>query len=222
MINPESIFTAPEEFLPAAQQRSLKSPSSQLPPAASTQNERRPQQGGGESRTRYSGAWAQTAPATESLSAPEPSVGSSGLDKSSVVIVTTPGQPAGTKRSAEKVVGPGDQQPQKKSRLRNSYQHTLSGFDFPHPHRLDPAPAGHPPSPLFFSNSSHTRPPLPPRFSSGEAGERMLRQADTEESKVRTVKLARAAYSGSSPPAIGLSSYKRTPSTFQDAASPEV
>jgi hypothetical protein len=50
----------------------------------------------------------------------------------------------------------------------------------------------------------------------------MLRQADAEESKIRTVKLARAAYSGSSPPATGLASYRSTSSTFYDVGSPEV
>lgn len=51
----------------------------------------------------------------------------------------------------------------------------------------------------------------------------MLRQAE-EESKVRTVKLARAPYSGGSPPAISLPSYRSTPSTstLPDAGSPEV
>ena len=77
-------------------------------------------------------------------------------------------------------------------------------------HTLDPStfPKGpsasdlQPPSPLFFSNSRRARPPLPPRFSSSEAGVTMLNKAGMEEgSKIRTVKMARGVMSlGSTPP----------------------
>ncbi|TID26531.1 histidine kinase hhk13p [Venturia nashicola] len=99
----------------------------------------------------------------------------------------------------------------KKSRLRHLYQHTLDSFDFPLQLPTAPETAQGPPSPLFFSNSSSIRPPLPPRFSSGEAGARMLRQAEKEESKVKTVTLARASYNGSSPPGtIGITSHRNS------------
>lgn len=99
----------------------------------------------------------------------------------------------------------------KRSRLRHLYQHTLDPFDFPLQLPTAPKTLQQPPSPLFFSNSSSTRPALPPRFSSGEAGARMLRQADKEEGKVKTVTLARASYNGSSPPGtIGITSHRNS------------
>jgi hypothetical protein len=85
-----------------------------------------------------------------------------------------------------------------------------------------------PPSPLFFSHSKRARPPLPPRFSSGEAGARMLSKAHAEESSIKTVTLARGSFSGSSPPA-GFTGVTTAPSrslsdrsSVTGPASPEV
>ncbi|KAI9682361.1 MAG: hypothetical protein M1817_000415 [Caeruleum heppii] len=56
-----------------------------------------------------------------------------------------------------------------------------------------------PQSPLFFSNSSHKRPPLPARFSSSEAAATMLSKARDEASDgIRTVKLPRGSFNGGS------------------------
>ncbi len=56
-------------------------------------------------------------------------------------------------------------------------------------------------SPLFFSHSPKRRPPLPPRFSSSEAGATMLGKVRADDQNgVKTVKLARGTFSGSSPP----------------------
>lgn len=52
-------------------------------------------------------------------------------------------------------------------------------------------PALQPSSPLFFSNSPRPRPALPPRFSSSEAGAKMLSQTRNENIHVKTVSLAR-------------------------------
>lgn len=70
--------------------------------------------------------------------------------------------------------------------------------------RLDPFPENlsledlqastGPLSPLFFSNHVHQRPAFPPRFSSSEAGAKMLSRAKGEDSNIRTVKLARGSY----------------------------
>lgn len=234
MNNPKSIFTAPEDFGPSSQQQGgPKSPSytfKPAPPPASSPRAEQPSQTannniGIESTTKTGKAWPQT-PTSESLSA----VGSAGPGNSAVDplgFVPTLGQLAGKKRAHQSSTS--DQQQyrkpaHKKLRLHNFYQLEALDYSQPQPPRsIQQPPPAHPPSPLFFSHSTHVRPALPPRFSSGEAGERMLRQADAEESKVRTVKLARAAYSGSSPPAIGLPSYRSTPSsTLQDAGSPEV
>lgn len=58
--------------------------------------------------------------------------------------------------------------------------------------------------PLFFSHTNTTdRPRLPPRFSSGEAGERMLSQAQTDESNFKTVTLARGSFNEITPPGPG-------------------
>lgn len=50
-------------------------------------------------------------------------------------------------------------------------------------------------SPLFFSSKHLERPQLLPRFSSSEAGQRMLSKVQGEESTVKTVTLARGSYS---------------------------
>jgi hypothetical protein len=61
-----------------------------------------------------------------------------------------------------------------------------------------------PPSPLFFSHRKRlSRPALPPRFSSGEAGARMLSKACDSESHVKTVTLARGNYTDLSPAGPG-------------------
>ncbi|KAB8338766.1 hypothetical protein FH972_021711 [Carpinus fangiana] len=56
-----------------------------------------------------------------------------------------------------------------------------------------------PATPLFFSNSPQLRPQLPPRFSSSEAAAKMLSKAQSDETGVKTVKLARGKLG--SPPA---------------------
>ncbi|MCJ1378854.1 hypothetical protein MMC17_001953 [Xylographa soralifera] len=78
-------------------------------------------------------------------------------------------------------------------------RHTLDPSTFP---KGPPVSDLQPPSPLFFSNSRRARPPLPPRFSSSEAGVTMLNKAGMEEgSKIRTVKMARGVMNfGNSPP----------------------
>ncbi|KAI5246891.1 hypothetical protein E4T43_02406 [Aureobasidium subglaciale] len=54
-----------------------------------------------------------------------------------------------------------------------------------------------PPSPLFFSNSPRPRPNLPARFTSFEAGATMLTKANSEDTHVKTVTLARGTISTS-------------------------
>lgn len=75
----------------------------------------------------------------------------------------------------------------KKARLHPRSRHALGRFTFSGPsiNRHEP------PSPLFFSNSPHLRPHLPPRYSSSEAGAKMLSKAKSEDSHVKTVTLAR-------------------------------
>ena len=100
-------------------------------------------------------------------------------------------------------------------------RHTLDPSSFP------PARGANiqPPSPLFFSNNPRRRPPLPPRFSSGDAEVAMLKSTGMEESGgVRTVKMARGSInSGSSPPrAAGIStgSFSSPRSNFQISKGP--
>jgi hypothetical protein len=83
-------------------------------------------------------------------------------------------------------------------------------------------------SPLFFSSNPfdpHKRPRLPPRFSSGEAGQRMYASAQPEESNFKTVTLARGNYAELGGPSPGfLSSRSRTTSERSNPtgnASPE-
>ena len=64
------------------------------------------------------------------------------------------------------------------------------------------APDLQPPSPLFFSHSPRARPSLPPRFSSSEAGAKMLSKARGEDSHVKTVSLARGVVSTPTIPTI--------------------
>ncbi|THZ86915.1 hypothetical protein D6C84_02142 [Aureobasidium pullulans] len=68
-------------------------------------------------------------------------------------------------------------------------RHERFTFSGPSINRLQP------PSPLFFSNSPRPRPHLPPRFTSFEAGATMLSKANTEDSHVKTVTLARGTIS---------------------------
>ena len=210
MSSPKSIFTA--RVTATGSQPSLKSPSrcqSSSEYRAVSSRHSRPQYPH-TNPVRTFGAWPQN-PSIESSSSLEDIGG-----------VT------GKKRSFE-YVGPAPEPFPKKPKLRHIYKHTLDGFDFSGPYPFNfaqptSAGPGQPPSPLFFSNSTLKRPSLPPRFSSGEAGERMLRQADAEETKVRTVKLARASYSGASPPAVGIPSYRGSleRTAIADTASPEV
>jgi hypothetical protein len=134
------------------------------------------------------------------------------------------------------------------ARLAGRKRSTASNNTFPHPHSeplhkrrrlhhilrhpLDRSdiPTGfynnsQPPSPLFFSsNTQRSTPQLPPRFSSGEAGARMLSKAHAEESSIKTVTLARGSYSGSSP--LGLAGASNRASTergsIPQTSSPEV
>ena len=55
-------------------------------------------------------------------------------------------------------------------------------------------------SPLFFSNSPAQRPVLPPRFSSSEAGAKMLSRAQGEDGSVKTVTLARGSLASATSP----------------------
>jgi hypothetical protein len=108
----------------------------------------------------------------------------------------------------------------KRPRIQSFPKHTVSSADF----QLQLTSPSKPTSPLFFSNS-RTRPQLPARFSSGEAGARMLSQAHAEE-KIKTVTLARASYSGQSPPgSIGLPSHRasleRSNTSLASTLSPE-
>lgn len=82
---------------------------------------------------------------------------------------------------------PTSEHARKKARPNPRFRHTLDHFTFVGPsiNHLEP------PSPLFFSNSPRQRPHLPPRFSSSEAGATMLSKANSEESHVKTVTLAR-------------------------------
>lgn len=227
MSEPRSIFTRAEDFLPASLQPPLKSPALSIAntdittATSTTATDPRPltsPQHFFSNHARNLGAWAQPPlPDSQPTSGRKAGTG-----------FAVPNLALDQKRSKKRSLDTANikdnsplvksEHPHKKSRLRNLYQHTLDRFDFPLPPQFDPT---QPPSPLFFSHSVNSkRPQLPPRFSSGEAADRMLRQADAEESKVRTVKLARAAYSGSSPPAIGIPSYRSTSSTYGGQPSP--
>jgi hypothetical protein len=109
----------------------------------------------------------------------------------------------------------------KKPRIRSFPKHTVSSSDYQPQLSSSTAPT----SPLFFSNHSRIQPKLPARYSSGEAGERMLSQAHAEENKVKTVTLARASYSGQSPGSIGLPSHRasleRSNTSIAGTISPE-
>lgn len=107
----------------------------------------------------------------------------------------------------------------KRRRANHIHRHTLDRFDFAS-FLYDNS---QPPSPLFFSsNTSRTRPQLPPRFSSGEAGARMLSNAHAEESSIKTVTLARGSFSGSSPPGLSSSARTSTERVLPRTSSPEV
>ncbi|KAF2170084.1 hypothetical protein M409DRAFT_64452 [Zasmidium cellare ATCC 36951] len=88
--------------------------------------------------------------------------------------------------------GPTSEPASKRQKLRPRAKHTLDSTSF---FPSDYSALVQPPSPLFFSNSPRPRPTLPPRFSSSEAGARMLSKARTEESHVKTVSLARGTVS---------------------------
>lgn len=85
-------------------------------------------------------------------------------------------------------------------------RHERFTFSGPSINRLQP------PSPLFFSNSPRQRPHLPPRFTSFEAGATMLSKANTEDSHVKTVTLARGTISSSLRRSIDRSSTGRSAS----------
>ncbi|KAK4551845.1 hypothetical protein LTR86_010841 [Recurvomyces mirabilis] len=74
-------------------------------------------------------------------------------------------------------------------------KHRLDRFNFNFGGAAFNPPPLQPPSPLFFSHSPRPRPVLPPRFSSSEAGAKMLSKARTEDSHVKTVSLARGTVS---------------------------
>ncbi|KAH9818147.1 Motif C-terminal to PAS motifs [Teratosphaeria destructans] len=95
------------------------------------------------------------------------------------------------KRAAGSAPEPSTSEPAtKRPRFRGpKSKHTLDSDSFG-PGTFN-EPALQPPSPLFFSNSPRPRPQLPPRFSSSEAGARMLSKARTEDSHIKTVSLAR-------------------------------
>jgi hypothetical protein len=225
MSSPKSIFTAPEDYKPKDKQllsnftpRGLSTSgtdSSNLNRHPITQNHYEPE------------AW--TRPSKVDLKS-RAGPAHPTLDPSAAFVRYQVASVAGRKRSLKQ--SNSDPLPEsfpKKPRLRHLYQHTLDPFDFPlqlPPTGLSqPRPSQQPPSPLFFSNSSAIRPPLPPRFSSGEAGARMLRQAEKEESKVKTVTLARASYNGSSPPGtMGISSHRNSleRDSLHGTSSPEV
>ncbi|KAL1296620.1 hypothetical protein AAFC00_000109 [Neodothiora populina] len=82
---------------------------------------------------------------------------------------------------------PGSEPLHKKPRLLPQSRHTLERFSFAGPS----IERQQPPSPLFFSHSPHLRPQLPPRFSSSEAGAKMLSKVKSEDNHVKTVTLAR-------------------------------
>lgn len=222
MSSPKSIFTAPEDYKPKDTQSLAKPPSRRLSTTeyravtSADQSDR----GHQPPTTNHYGpeAWKRPSRIHQGLVRP--------TSNPSAVFTRNQVPPvAGRKRSLEWSNSdiPAESV-HKKSRLRHLYQHTLEPFDIPL--QLPPAPTTPqpPPSPLFFSNSSSIRPTLPPRFSSGEAGARMLRQADKEESKVKTVTLARANYNGSSPPgSIGITSHRNSlDRESHSTASPEV
>ena len=79
-------------------------------------------------------------------------------------------------------------------------------------------------SPLFFSNSPPQRPQLPPRFSSSEAGAKMLSNAQGEERTVRTVTLARGSLASATSPTtpsrpLGRSRYSSERNSFSPTSS---
>jgi hypothetical protein len=232
MSSPKSIFTAPNDYKPKDTQSLPESPTRRLSTTEydvvsatdqSNTNHLPPTHNNYEPE-----AW--TRPSEIDLKSHSGSVGPTSNPSPTFTRYQVPSV-AGRKRSLEKPNPDITSEPlSKKSRLRHLYQHTLDPFDFPL--QLPPASPSQPtpsqqqpPSPLFFSNSSATRPRLPPRFSSGEAGARMLRQAEKEESKVKTVTLARASYNGSSPPGvIGITSHRNSleRESLHSTASPEV
>lgn len=85
---------------------------------------------------------------------------------------------------------------QKKPRLLPRPRHVLDRFTFAGPS----INSQDPPSPLFFSHSQRLRPQLPARFSSSEAGATMMSKANSEDSHVKTVTLARGTVSTPSIP----------------------
>lgn len=106
----------------------------------------------------------------------------------------------------------------KRRRLHGFYRHALGSFgdDFSASLRSE-----QPPSPLFFSHSlQRQRPALPPRFSSSEAGARMLRQAHGEDG-IRTVTLARGSLSDTKVPTTSIAGPRSTPETATASASPD-
>lgn len=107
----------------------------------------------------------------------------------------------------------------KRRRLHVRGTHSLGGFHLGRSVHF--AHDGQPPSPLFFS-ARNIRPQLPARFSSSEAGARMLSNA-REEGGIRTVTLARGTFSGLSPPGPASITSGRTSerSSLAPATSPE-
>ena len=85
----------------------------------------------------------------------------------------------------------------KKPRLQSRARHKIDLSSLPGGPSADRSP----PSPLFFSSHSESkRPPLPPRFSSFDAGAKMLSTAKHEETGLKTVKLARGSLANGNSP----------------------
>lgn len=120
--------------------------------------------------------------------------------------VTTPPAIAGSKRSQRsqhipaETAGPFSIELASdlhKRRRVSRKQHSLDHISFARSTQLHND--SQPPSPLFFSHSSRSRPHLPARFSSSEAAARMLSKT-REDSGIKTVTLARGSLSALSPP----------------------
>ncbi|OQO11760.1 hypothetical protein B0A48_03487 [Cryoendolithus antarcticus] len=100
---------------------------------------------------------------------------------------TTPST-ASRKRVAPPTAGPTSEPETKRARVKPRIKYSLDGLGFTNTSYQAPL---QPPSPLFFSNSPRQRPDLPARFSSSEAGAKMLSKARGEDSHIKTVSLAR-------------------------------
>ncbi|QIW97478.1 hypothetical protein AMS68_002996 [Peltaster fructicola] len=133
--------------------------------------------------------------------------------KHNFAIPTTPSSAKRKRRLETAESAPASEPASKKPRLKPRPNTKLDSFSLlSTPSYLEPDLA--PPSPLFFSHSPRPRPHLPPRFSSSEAGARMLSKARIEDAHVKTVSLTRGTVSTSaiptSSPAITASAVRRS------------